>query len=1082
MKRASLRAGCWLLFCVLGLGFLDTEAIANQNPFEAYSNCPYFSRRGAPTQLVVYRTEQPDQLLVTWDRASASTWRLHGDTAQIRVVVEGAAGFQEQFTALQTSRVLFEDVVGPSPWWVYVATVDRDHIIGDIAVREFDLATLARESDWDRVHRYRQLVPPVPQASRALPGSPSDQTVTIQHGGYDDREQHVEGIFHLTRVGTEVTATFTSAGSAVEPNTVLLTVPPEFRPAAAESREVEGWPVVETIRTNDAGQWSRRHLQLDVLQPVRFQLQVAPSGEVHYRDVPAQAAGDPLAYMLTTTWSTVSEPTVGDLCTRHPAVQAALRQALAAPGQAAPPCGQVTEAALAGVSTLELELGLGHAPLRRKDLAGLHGLRQLTFDAMRYQFPYWPSDLLAGVPGLQSLHLTLVEDELEDPWMDDHGGTFPVLKVPRALRNTLPTLALAGQTRAEEIYSRKWGHSSRKLQAMLAHTPSLRALTVAGHFRRLVPDLLVHTPELQTFVLRGLFSELPAALLAPVPHLRQLTLDSPVFGVLPPDLLAHATELQVLSLRFRDYFKYSPYLRVDWPEGFLQGAPALRELHLSSGVPIILTPDFLDHTPWLEALTVDVHYSGYVRIPDLPDDMLARVPRLHTLVFRYEYLGPFLAWLRHAGALRSLTLDMRSWKQLSPDLLQATPLLQSLTLEMPSLEELPPAFLHHTPQLRSLILDSHRLEQVPPDLLHHTPRLRSLILDLHRLEQVPPDLLHHTPQLESLQLSGPQVPAELLHHVPQLESLQLSGPQVPAELLHHVPRLQSLQLNLWDQTELSADLLKYTPQLKTLQVNAKGLKHLPADFLLNTQDLRTLSLQLPKLDSWPDQLLVALPQLRSLTLDFGYLSELWPPDLLQHSPQLRNLVLDWFSGRNYSQFPTKFLVYTPHLISLTLDGTSLILPPDMLDSVPHLQTLNLSQYHRLNQWNEFRRPSRDHLPGLLLNRLPHLQTLTLDTWCGIPQMPTYVQHVSLRPSCGETDLNWLHYLPDVQILDIEFQSPSLPAGALAYAPRLHTLKLRGNSSTQGLGPDLLLRAPALRQVTLSHGFIGNPGTWLEPDK
>ena len=648
MKSTSLQVGVCLLFCLLGLGFLDTEAIANQNPFAKYSDCPVRQRVSYPTQLAVYRTEQPDQLLVTWERASAGTWSLHGDTARIRVEVTGAAGSQERFASLLSSRVLFEGVVGPGPWWVYVAAVDRGHLISDIAGREFDLAMLTRASDWDRVHRHRHLPSRSVPAREVSPEPPSPVTedpipapVTIHHGAYDDVERHVEGMFHLTRVGTEVTATFTSAGSAVEPSIVLLTVPPEFRPAAAESREVEGWPVVETVRTKNAGQWSRRHLQLDVLQPVRFQLQVAPSGEVHYRDVPAQAAGDPLAYMLTTTWSTVSEPTAGDLCTRHPAVQAALRQALAAPGQAAPPCGQVTKAALAGVSTLELELGLGHAPLRRKDLAGLHGLRQLTLDVMEYQFLYWPSDLLAGVPELESLHLTLVEVILESPRRVHFDDTFPILRVSRALRDTLPTLALAGQTGEEESHRNIKGHSSRKLQAMLAHTPSLRVLTVAGHFSKLVPDLLVHTPALQTFVLQGFFPELPAELLAPVPHLRQLTLNSPGLDELPPTLLAQATELQVLSLRFRDYFKYNPYLRVDWPEGFLQGAPALRELHLSSGLPIILTPDFLDHTPWLETLTVDVDFSaGLVPLPDLPDDMLARVPRLHTLVFRDEYLRP----------------------------------------------------------------------------------------------------------------------------------------------------------------------------------------------------------------------------------------------------------------------------------------------------------------------------------------------------------------------------------------------------------------------------------------------------------
>ena len=968
-----------------------------------------------PTQLGVHRTEQPGQLLVTWKQANASTWNLHGDTAQIRVEVTGARGSQERFTSLLSSQVFFEAVAGPGPFEVYVAAVDRGHLISDIAWLEFELANLTKTSDWDRVHRNRHLPLRMIQAHETSPEPPSPVTVdpipppvTIHHGAYDDLERHVEGMFHLTRLGTEVTATFTSAGSAADSSTVLLTLPPEFRPAAAEHREVEGWPVVETVWTKNAKQRSRRHLQLDVLQPVRFHLQVDPSGEVHYRDLPAKANGDPLAYMLTMTWSTVPKSTVGDLCTRHPAVQAALRQALAGPGQASTSCGKVTEAELAGVSTLELELGLGHAPLRRKDLAGLHGLRQLTFDVMEYQFLYWPSDLLAGVPRLESLHLTLVEDNLEDPWMDSYSITFPFIEVSRALRNTLPTLALAGKTREEEERRKKGGHSSRKLQSMLGHTPSLRALTVEGDFNRLVPDLLMHTPGLQTFVLRGTFFKLPAELLEPVRHLQLLTLESPIFGVLPPDLLAHATELQILSLRFRDYFKYNPYLRVDWPEGFLQGAPALQELHLSSGVTIILTPDFLDHSPWLESLTLDVNYiSGNVPPPDLPDDILIQTPRLHTLAFGLDS-SRYINWRHHAPRLRNLSMVVSSAQALSPDLLRTTPRLQALTLVVPELEELPPDLLRTTPLLHTLTLVVPALEELPSDLLLYTPQLRVLNLRSYALGSLPDNFLRHTPMLQALSLN--------------LDSLQ----EMPASFLYSTPELRTLSLRSLDLTELPYRWLSRVPELQSLDIG-RGFRSFPSDLLTHTPQLESLVVE-NVLSLEVASLLPYLPLLQSLHLKTRFHRE--PGDSLKHTP-----VLTALTSRKGGENLVEYLpAHTPALQELAL----------------HISTCG---------------------PTPRLQHLPNLQFLDLSVSCDSELAP-----------------NWLSHVPQVQNLKLAIQVESgddFPPNFLLHAPQLQNLTLTPVQawldmvSTQDrvqftLPKDLLLRAPALRQVTSERSLLVRP--------
>ena len=68
-------------------------------------------------------------------------------------------------------------------------------------------------------------------------------------------------------------------------------------------------------------------------------------------------------------------------------------------------------------------------------------------------------------------------------------------------------------------------------------------------------------------------------------------------------------------------------------------------------------------------------------LPDLPEDLLARVPQLHTLAFTGNYT-PYLGWLRHAGQLRTLTLDLRDPSAMTPALLPSTPKLQALTLDL----------------------------------------------------------------------------------------------------------------------------------------------------------------------------------------------------------------------------------------------------------------------------------------------------------------------------------------------------------------------------------------------------------------
>ncbi len=116
-------------------------------------------------------------------------------------------------------------------------------------------------------------------------------------GDYQDLAAHLEGRYLLRRQGTIVTAEFSSTRSPLtadgDPQAVLFTVPPAYRPATTVTRAVTGTLVNAEGQPLDPPNDSL---------PVR--VQIRPDGTVRY--APATDA-DPTAfgaYTLHTTWST----------------------------------------------------------------------------------------------------------------------------------------------------------------------------------------------------------------------------------------------------------------------------------------------------------------------------------------------------------------------------------------------------------------------------------------------------------------------------------------------------------------------------------------------------------------------------------------------------------------------------------------------------------------------------------------------------------------------------------------------------------------------------------------------------------
>jgi len=150
-----------------------------------------------------------------------------------------------------------------------------------------------------------------------------------------------------------------------------------------------------------------------------FRVQVAPEGAVRYVDDAGVDEVGYLAYTATGQWETgdappwtavPSPPDGADLCTRNPAVQAALLGTLGAGRD----CASVTWAELAALPSLHVEVGPGHPVLMKRDLAGLSMLTQLTLSAPSFQRFWWGRDLLADLPRLRTLEIDLYSPKLPE--------------------------------------------------------------------------------------------------------------------------------------------------------------------------------------------------------------------------------------------------------------------------------------------------------------------------------------------------------------------------------------------------------------------------------------------------------------------------------------------------------------------------------------------------------------------------------------------------------------------------------------------------------------------------------------------
>ena len=139
-KGLRLRPGIWVLAVILFLGAVASLALADDAFDNDYTDCPAGTRLDAVSGLTIDRTDDGDELRVSWDAldtaALASRLGANGYLSKLTVIVENG-GIETMNVAVGETTVLVEDVEFTKDVTVSVAMTQGDYVISDIAEADF---------------------------------------------------------------------------------------------------------------------------------------------------------------------------------------------------------------------------------------------------------------------------------------------------------------------------------------------------------------------------------------------------------------------------------------------------------------------------------------------------------------------------------------------------------------------------------------------------------------------------------------------------------------------------------------------------------------------------------------------------------------------------------------------------------------------------------------------------------------------------------------------------------------------------------------------------------------------------------
>ena len=139
-KSKSLRLGLLALVVVLIMGALGSLSLARDAFDGDYDDCRQSTRLDAVSGLAVERTDEEDEIRISWDALQRSDLSALGPNvlkARITVIVEGGGIDDDRHVALGDTDLVVDRVEFTKDLTVSVALTLADHVISDIAETDF---------------------------------------------------------------------------------------------------------------------------------------------------------------------------------------------------------------------------------------------------------------------------------------------------------------------------------------------------------------------------------------------------------------------------------------------------------------------------------------------------------------------------------------------------------------------------------------------------------------------------------------------------------------------------------------------------------------------------------------------------------------------------------------------------------------------------------------------------------------------------------------------------------------------------------------------------------------------------------
>ena len=139
-KSYSLRLGLMALVVVLIFGALGSLSLARDAFDDDYDDCPSRTRLDAVEGLAIDRTDEADEIRVSWDALPTSTLRSLGSNsykARLTIIVDGDDKDRDENVALGDTSRVFDEIDFTKELTISVAVTLGDYVISDIAEVDF---------------------------------------------------------------------------------------------------------------------------------------------------------------------------------------------------------------------------------------------------------------------------------------------------------------------------------------------------------------------------------------------------------------------------------------------------------------------------------------------------------------------------------------------------------------------------------------------------------------------------------------------------------------------------------------------------------------------------------------------------------------------------------------------------------------------------------------------------------------------------------------------------------------------------------------------------------------------------------